>query len=64
MKLHMLMLMNAWIMLVLMKCKCQMKCLTLGCYRQEVQGGSFTSEAGEVAIALPPVAKEEVDDSL
>ena len=28
----MLMLMNAWMMLVLMKCKCQMQCLTLGCY--------------------------------
>ena len=27
------MLMNAWMMLVLMKCKCQMQCLTLGCYR-------------------------------
>ena len=33
MKLHMLMLMNAWMMLVLMKYKCQMQCLTLGCYR-------------------------------
>ena len=32
MKVHMLMLMNAWMMLVLMKCKCQMQCLTLGCY--------------------------------
>ena len=32
MKLHMLMLMNAWMMLVLMECKCQMQCLTLGCY--------------------------------
>ena len=32
MKFHMLMLMNAWMMLVLMKCKCQMQCLTLGCY--------------------------------
>jgi len=32
MKLHMLMLMNAWMMLVLMKYKCQMQCLTLGCY--------------------------------
>ena len=32
MKLHMPMLMNAWMMLVLMKCKCQMQCLTLGCY--------------------------------
>ena len=32
MKLHMLMFMNAWMMLVLMKCKCQMQCLTLGCY--------------------------------
>ena len=31
-KLHMLMLMNAWMMLILMKCKCQMQCLTLGCY--------------------------------
>ena len=28
----MLMLMNAWMMLVLMKCKCQMQSLTLGCY--------------------------------
>ena len=36
MKLHMLMLMNAWMMLVLMKCKCQMQCLTLGCYTVDV----------------------------
>ena len=34
MKLHMLMLMNEWMMLVLMKYKCQMQCLTLGCYSQ------------------------------
>ena len=33
MKLHMLIVMNAWMMLMLMKCKCQMQCLTLGCYR-------------------------------
>ena len=32
MKFHMLLFMNAWMMLVLMKCKCQMKSLTLGCY--------------------------------
>ena len=32
MKFHMPMLMNAWMMLVLMKCRCQMQCLTLGCY--------------------------------
>ena len=32
MKFHMLMFMNAWMMLVLMKCTCQMQCLTLGCY--------------------------------
>ena len=32
MKFHMLMFMNAWIMLMLMKWKCQMPCLTLGCY--------------------------------
>ena len=32
MKFHMLMFMNAWMMLVLMKCKCQMQCLTQGCY--------------------------------
>ena len=25
------MLMNAWMMLALMKCKCEMQCLTLGC---------------------------------
>ena len=31
MKLHTLLLMDAWMMLVLMKCKCQMQCLTLGC---------------------------------
>ena len=36
MKFHMLMLMNAWMMLVLMKCKCQMQCLILGCYRGDV----------------------------
>jgi len=33
MKFHMLMFMSAWMMLVLKKCKCQMQCLTLGCYR-------------------------------
>ena len=38
MKLHMLMLMNAWMMLVLMKCKCQMQCLTLGCYTSGQHG--------------------------
>ena len=32
MKFYMLMLMNAWMMIVLMKCKCQIQCLTLGCY--------------------------------
>ena len=32
MKFHMLMFMNAWMMLVLMKCICQMQCLTQGCY--------------------------------
>jgi len=31
----MLMLMNAWMMLVLMKCKFKMQCLTLGCYRNK-----------------------------
>ena len=34
MKFHMLMLMNEWMMLVLMKCKCQMPCLTLRCYNR------------------------------
>ena len=32
MKFHMLMFMNVWMMLVLMKCRCQMQSLTLGCY--------------------------------
>ena len=32
MKFHMLMFMNAWMMLVLMKYKCQISSLTLGCY--------------------------------
>ena len=39
MKLHMLMLMNAWMMLLLMKCKCQMQWLTLGCYTNIGQVG-------------------------
>ena len=30
MKFHMLMFMNTGMMLVLMKCRCQMQCLTLG----------------------------------
>ena len=34
MKFHMLMLMNEWMMHALMKCKCQMECLTLGCYTE------------------------------
>ena len=32
MEFHVLMFMNAWMMLVRMKCRCQMQCLTLGCY--------------------------------
>ena len=32
MKFHMLMFMNAWMMLVRMKCRCQMQCLTPWCY--------------------------------
>ena len=32
MKFHMLMLMNEWMMFVLVKCKCQIQCLTLRCY--------------------------------
>ena len=32
MKFHMLMFMNAWMMLVLMKYKCQLQCLTQRCY--------------------------------
>ena len=41
----MLMLMNAWMMLVLMKCKCQMQCLTLGCYKawQQMKEGRWAS---------------------
>jgi hypothetical protein len=31
---------------------------------QEGQGGLFTGDAGEVAIALPPAIIEEADDSL
>ena len=38
MKFHMLMFMNAWMMLVLMKCKCQMQFLTLGCYIGRLMG--------------------------
>jgi len=32
MEFHMLMFMNAWMMLVRMKCRCQMQCLTPWCY--------------------------------
>ena len=32
MKFHMLMFVNAWMMLVLMKCKSQLQCLTQRCY--------------------------------
>ena len=35
MKFHMLMFMNEWMMLVLIKCKCQMQSLTIGV----LQGG-------------------------
>ena len=49
MKFHMLMFMNAWVMLVLMKCKCQMQSLTLGCYSSG--GGVGGSDAG---TAVPP----------
>jgi hypothetical protein len=41
--------------------------LRLGLFKgegQEGQGGPFTGDAGEVAIALPPNAIEEADDSL
>ena len=46
MKFHMLMLMNEWMMLVLMQCKCQMQCLTLGCYRQ----GLVRASHGELKL--------------
>ena len=46
MKFHMLMFMNAWMMLVLMKCKCQMSCLTLGCYSNT--GGSPMTRDGAI----------------
>jgi hypothetical protein len=41
--------------------------MRLGCFKgegQEGQGGPFTGDADEVAIALPPAAIEEADDSL
>ena len=68
-KLHMLMLMNAWMMLVLMKCKCQMQCLTLGCYmqqlardgynfyyptRDQMDSGRLSSVCSKNATAMPP----------
>ena len=33
MKFHILMFMNAWMMLMLMKCKCKLRCLTQRCYK-------------------------------
>ena len=42
----MLMLMNAWMMLVLMKCKYQMQCLTLGYY---------SAGHGRPTMAPPPL---------
>ena len=44
MKLLMLMLMNAWMMLVLMKFKCQMQCLALGCYNTHWVRSCVTSK--------------------
>ena len=38
MKFHMLIFMNAWMMLVLIKCKCPMQCLTLGYYSPMAHG--------------------------
>ena len=32
------MFMNAWMMLVLMKCRCQLQSLTLGCYTWHPRG--------------------------
>ena len=37
MRFHMLMFMNAWMMLVLMKCRCKMQCLTPGCYKASLE---------------------------
>ena len=56
MKFYMLMLMNAWMMIVLMKCKCQMQCLTLGCYRRwhtYVISIYVTNQATHFAVSVP-----------
>ena len=54
MKFHMLMFMNAWMMLVLMKCKCQMQCLTLGCYIRWLANHLLLIEE---SLRLPSVLK-------
>ena len=52
MNFHMLKLMNEWMMLVLMKCKCQMQCLTLGCYRTQQRKPTARSCSGYFGARL------------
>ena len=47
----MLMFMNAWMMLVLMKCKCQMQSLTLGCYIYGPMIGGSSSRGRWLSLA-------------
>ena len=54
----MLMLMNAWMMLVLMKYKCQMKCLTVGCYKMCDQRACNVSEPVLKTPAAAPASCE------
>ena len=49
MKFHMLMFMNGWMMIGLMKCKCQMQCLTLGVLQMILETAATVawSDSGE-----------------
>ena len=57
MKFHMLMFMNAWMMLVLMKCKCQMQCLTQRCYRARLVRLRETYAPAATALLLTSVIR-------
>ena len=46
MKFHMLISMNAWMMLVLMKCKCKLQCLTQRCYISHHKDGPIQNMKG------------------
>ena len=62
MKFHMLMFMNAGMMLVLMKCRCQMQCLTLGCYTNSWHWGGAGGALTRGAVPCTAIGHEVNDE--